>query len=79
MNVRQKQEYIQSYSKHFGIEALIRYNTRVEKLEKIDDKWKLASTTLIREGPNKGKIVNEIEVGFISWCRMPASRVANLS
>jgi hypothetical protein len=62
VNVRAKQEYIQSYSKHFGVEPLIRYNTRVEKLEKAGGKWLVNSTTLIREGPNKGKHPNEAEV-----------------
>jgi hypothetical protein len=62
VNVRAKQEYIQSYSKHFGVEPLIRYNTRVEKLEKVGRKWLIKSTTLIREGPTKGKHVNEVEV-----------------
>jgi urease beta subunit len=62
VNVRAKQEYIQSYSKHFGVEPLIRYNTRVEKLEKVGGKWLIKSTTLIREGSNKGKHVNEVEV-----------------
>jgi hypothetical protein len=63
VNVRDKQEYIQSYSKTFGVEPLIRYNTRVEKLQKINGKWQINSTTLIREGPNKGKQINDVEVG----------------
>jgi cation diffusion facilitator CzcD-associated flavoprotein CzcO len=64
VNVRAKQEYIQSYSRTFDVEPLIRYNTRVEKLQKIDGKWQVRSTTLIRDGPGKGKHVNEVEVSF---------------
>ena len=62
VNVRAKQGYLQSYSKHFGVETLIRYNTRVEKLQKINGKWWVNSTTLIRDGPRKGKHANEFEV-----------------
>ncbi len=60
--MRAKQEYIQSYSKNFGVEPLIRYNTRVEKLEKVGGKWLINSTTFNREGPSKEKHVNEVEV-----------------
>ena len=62
VNVRAKQGYLQSYSKYFGVETLIRYNTRVEKLQKINGKWWVNSTTLIRDGPRKGKHANEFEV-----------------
>jgi hypothetical protein len=66
VNVRAKQEYIQSYPRHFGVEPLIRYNTRVEKLEKVGRKWFIYSTTFVREGPSKGKRVNEVEVS-VEW------------
>jgi hypothetical protein len=62
VNVRAKQAYIQSYSRAFGVEPLIRYNTRVEKLQKIDGKWRINSTTLTRGGLSKAKRENEIEV-----------------
>jgi cation diffusion facilitator CzcD-associated flavoprotein CzcO len=62
VNVRVKQQYIQSYSKHFGVELLIKYNTRVEKLQKIKGKWRIDSTTLVRNGLSNGKYVNEVEV-----------------
>ncbi|KAL5316596.1 hypothetical protein ACEPPN_015645 [Leptodophora sp. 'Broadleaf-Isolate-01'] len=61
VNVRVKQQYIQSYSKSFEIEPLIRYNTRVEKLRKIGSKWEVRSTTLIREGPDRGQKVHTVE------------------
>jgi hypothetical protein len=41
---------------------LIKYNTRVEKLEKVDRKWFIYSTTLVWEGLRKVKRVNEVEV-----------------
>ena len=53
VNVRVKGAYIQGYSKHFGIEPLTRYNTRVEELEKVGQKWKLRSSTLVK-GPREG-------------------------
>jgi cation diffusion facilitator CzcD-associated flavoprotein CzcO len=64
VNVRQKQEYLQSYSSHFGVEPLIKYNTRVEKLQKINGRWRVNSSTLIRDGPSEGKRVDEVEVSF---------------
>ncbi len=66
VNVRAKEEYIQSYSRHFGVESLIRYNTRVEKLEKVGRKWFVYSTAFVREGPSKGKRVNGVEVS-VEW------------
>ncbi|PVH85932.1 FAD/NAD(P)-binding domain-containing protein [Cadophora sp. DSE1049] len=61
VNVRIKQQYIQSYSKSFGIEPLIKYSTRVEKLRKVGSKWEVRSTTLIREGPRRGQKVRSVE------------------
>lgn len=48
VNVRDKQRYIQGYSKNFNIEPLIRYNTRVERLQKIDRKWQVTFATLVK-------------------------------
>jgi len=66
VNVRQKQEYIQSYAQHFGVEPLIRYNTRVEKLEKIDGRWKINSSTFLKDGSSRGKKFNAVEVSSLS-------------
>jgi hypothetical protein len=57
-----KQNYIQSYSKAFGVEELTRYNTRVEKLKKDGNTWEVQSTTLTREGNDRGKRTKTIEV-----------------
>ncbi len=65
VNVRVKQEYIQSYSRAFGIEPLTKYNTRVEKLQKIGDLWQVRSTTLIGEGPEQGKKIREVDVSNV--------------
>lgn len=62
VNVRVKQNYIQSYSKAFGVGEFTRYNTRVEKLEKEGDTWKVQSTTLTREGNDRGKRTKSTEV-----------------
>ncbi len=50
VNVREKQKYIQSYSSAFEVERFIKYNTRVEKLEKVGNKWRLRSSELISDG-----------------------------
>jgi len=64
VNVGIKQQYIQSYSKSFKVEPLIRYNTRVEKLRKVGSKWEVRSTTLIRDGPQRGQKVRSVEVSI---------------
>ncbi|KAK0128997.1 hypothetical protein ONS95_000938 [Cadophora gregata] len=61
VNVRIKQQYIQSYSKSFGVEPLIRYNTRVEGLRKVSTKWEVRSTTFIRVGPRRGQKWHSVE------------------
>ena len=66
VNVRQKQEYIQSYAQHFGVESVIRYNTRVEKLQKIHGRWKINSSTFAKDGSSIGKKVNAVEVSVRS-------------
>lgn len=68
VNVRDKQRYIQSYSRAFNIEPLIRYNTRVERLRKSHRKWQLSSTTLVRNELGAGRKVHRTEV------RIPISK-----
>ncbi len=62
VNVRVKQEYIQSYAEHFGVVPLIRFNTRVEKLEKVDNVWRVISTTLVKDEDGKTKTNERVEV-----------------
>jgi hypothetical protein len=64
VNVRVVGDYLHGFSKAFDIESLIKFNTRVEKLEKIGNKWQLQSSTLIKNGPERGKKTREIEVSF---------------
>ncbi|TAQ91422.1 hypothetical protein B7494_g135 [Chlorociboria aeruginascens] len=79
VNVRVIGEYIQGYARHFGVEPLIRYNTRVEKLQKKGMKWVLRSNTLMREGPEKGTSHYEVDEfdavavasGHYHACRVP--------
>ena len=75
VNVRIKQQYIQSYSKSFNVEPLIRYNTRVEKLSKVGSKWEVRSTTLIRDGSQRGQKARSIEVSVSgNWRGVTDSR-----
>ena len=62
VNVRVCGEYIQSYSRKFGIEQVTKYDTRVENIEKRGDKWRVESTTLFTEGPNKGERTSNSDV-----------------
>lgn len=73
VNVRVKQQYIQSYAKSFGVEPLIRYNTRVEGLRKIGNKWEVRSTTLIREGPERGQKIRSVDVSIVKYCKFFAN------
>ena len=62
INVRKVGEYIHSYVRKFHVEEVTKYDTRVEKLEKVGKKWRVESSTLIREGEERGKKVREVEV-----------------
>jgi len=64
VNVRVVGEYLQSYAQAFDIGSLINYDTRVEQLKKVGGKWQITSTTLITDGPEPGKKVAKVEVGF---------------
>ena len=66
-NVRVIGEYIQGFAKTFNIEPLIKHNSRVERLEKVGDKWWVYSTTLIRDGPDLGMKRKESDVGLLVY------------
>ncbi|KAH8656133.1 dimethylaniline monooxygenase [Tricladium varicosporioides] len=53
-NSQVSEEYIQSYSRKFGVEELIRYNTNVDSVEKVGKKWRVEMSMLGREGLRKG-------------------------
>lgn len=59
-------DYLQGYSRTFKVEPLIRFNTRVEKLEKIGGKWHLDSSTLITSGPEAGRKTQQSDVSFFN-------------
>lgn len=62
INVREVGQYLQSYVRKFDVEEITKYDTRVEKLEKVGKKWRVESSTLIREGEEKGKKERKVEV-----------------
>jgi hypothetical protein len=62
INVRIIGEYLQSFSKSFNVESIIKFNTRVEKIEKLGKKWKVRSSTIQLDGPERGKKIREFEV-----------------
>ena len=64
VNVRMKGDYIQRYTKHFNVESLIKYNTRVENLKKDGSKWKLRSSTLIKGTAKGTEIKKVVEVRY---------------
>jgi len=64
VNVRVVGDYLHGFSKAFDVEPLIKFNTRVEKLEKIGNKWQLQSSTVIKDEPERGNKTREIEVSF---------------
>jgi hypothetical protein len=64
VNVRIIGEYLQSFSKTFNVESLIKFNTKVEKIEKSGKKWKVRYSTIRLDGPERGKKIREFEVRF---------------
>lgn len=62
VNVRVVGDYLESYSKSFDVETLTKFNTRVEKLEKVGNKWQLRSSTLLLSGPQAGTTIQEHDV-----------------
>lgn len=64
VNVRVCGEYLQSFSRKFGVEEVTRFNSRVENVEKKNGKWIVQSTTLITEGPDRGHITSNVEVSM---------------
>ncbi|KAH6673544.1 FAD dependent oxidoreductase [Halenospora varia] len=55
-NAKVSEEYIQSYSRKFGIEELIRYNTSVDLVEKVGEKWRIETSVLEEEGIRKSEL-----------------------
>ncbi|WVR03026.1 hypothetical protein IAU60_000015 [Kwoniella sp. DSM 27419] len=42
--------YVHDYAKHFGLDKLASYNTRVERVEKVNGKWKINLRKVVDEG-----------------------------
>ncbi|KAL2864249.1 uncharacterized protein BJX67DRAFT_373965 [Aspergillus lucknowensis] len=51
--------YLQRYAVANGLEPLIKFNTRVEKLEKEGQRWSLQTSTLERDELDRSKIITE--------------------
>jgi hypothetical protein len=69
VNIRVIGDYLHGFSETFGIEPEIKFNTRVEKLEKTpgEKKWRVKSSTLIKDGPEAGKKTRQTEVSFLRF------------
>lgn len=65
VNVRVNGEYLEGYWRHFGLEALTKFDTRVQKVEKVGNKWELQSSTLVKEGATRGSKVLETKASFV--------------
>ncbi|WWC97645.1 hypothetical protein V866_004529 [Kwoniella sp. B9012] len=48
-------DYVHNYARHFGLDKLASYNTRVEKAEKVDHKWRLNLRKVVDEGNEKAR------------------------
>ncbi|CZR66970.1 related to FAD dependent oxidoreductase [Phialocephala subalpina] len=53
VNVLVKQKYIQGYAERFGVVPLIQFNTRVERIQKVGEKWRVRTTTLIKDASGR--------------------------
>lgn len=64
VNVRVNGEYLQGFWKNFGIDSQTKLHTRVEKIEKRGNKWRLQSSTLRKNEKSKMTKVWDTEVSF---------------
>jgi cation diffusion facilitator CzcD-associated flavoprotein CzcO len=62
VNHRLVLEYIRSFARNNGVEKLVKYNTRVERVEKQGSKWVLSTSTLVKEGADRGRLEYDTEV-----------------
>lgn len=67
VNIRVIGEYLHGFSEAFDIEPEIKFNTRVEQLDKLtgQTKWRVISTTLVSEGLDSGKKIRQEDVRFL--------------
>jgi cation diffusion facilitator CzcD-associated flavoprotein CzcO len=62
VNVRVCGEYLQSYARKFGVDQVTKYNTKVVKIEKRGEKWRVKSTTLVT---GNGGLVDNVDVSAV--------------
>jgi cation diffusion facilitator CzcD-associated flavoprotein CzcO len=62
VNVRVCGEYLQSYARKFGVDQVTKYDTKVEKIEKSGEKWRVESTTLVT---GNGGLVDNVDVSAV--------------
>lgn len=81
VSVHVKQKYIEDYAEHFGVVPLIRFNTRVEKLEKVGTVWKVRSTTVVKGedgGTRRTESVEEFDAVVVASGHYHASKVPDI-
>jgi cation diffusion facilitator CzcD-associated flavoprotein CzcO len=68
VNIKIIGDYLHSYSEKFGIEPEIKFNTRVEKLDKLtgEKKWRVKTSTLIKDGPSSGQKIRQTDVSLLT-------------
>ena len=68
-------EYIKSYTKRFGLEKHICFNTKVVKIEKVAEGWKMITV----EVDNKGKHKSEYKETFVKFVAIASGHHAKPS
>lgn len=70
VNVREIGDYLHGYSEKFGIEPEIKFNTRVERVDKPTGakRWQVSTSTLVKDGPGAGKKTRHRDVRCLSAC-----------
>ncbi|KFY03890.1 hypothetical protein O988_01151 [Pseudogymnoascus sp. VKM F-3808] len=61
VNHRLVLEYIRSFARNNDVEKVVKYNTRVERVEKQGSKWVLSTSTLVKEGTERGRLEYDTE------------------
>ena len=65
VNVRVAGDYLERFAAEFDLLPLIRFDTRVEKLQKEDKQWNLQSSTLKIDESKFAQKTTSVEVNFL--------------
>ncbi|KAF8850805.1 FAD/NAD(P)-binding domain-containing protein [Acephala macrosclerotiorum] len=82
VNVLVKQKYIQDYAEKFGVVPLIQFNTRVERIQKVGKRWRVRTTTLVKNLSGKSNLsggqIEDFDAVVVASGHYHASKVPDI-